>query len=166
MKYSQKTLHSSPERARYGVSFVSSKGNILCRLVKIELYKIFAIINRAIKGLHCINILHTSTGIILAYQGKLLIKQLGKVSPHEVRIHFSYRQYNARAHAYRPCSTYITTGFFHWNTWCMFPLSLIMHSWISERLTTSRHHGKYTFTYPLRIVKQVWESFFSNILGA
>ena len=36
------------------MSFVSSKGNILCRLVKIELYKIFAIINRAIKGLHCI----------------------------------------------------------------------------------------------------------------
>ena len=36
-----------------GVSFVSSKGNILCRLIKIELYKIFAIINRAIKGLHC-----------------------------------------------------------------------------------------------------------------
>ena len=35
------------------MSFVSSKGNILCRLVKIELYKIFAIINRAIKGLHC-----------------------------------------------------------------------------------------------------------------
>ena len=56
MKYSQKTLHSSPERARYGVSFVSSKGNILCRLVKIELYKIFAIINRAIKGLHCMYI--------------------------------------------------------------------------------------------------------------
>ena len=53
MKYSQKTLHSSPERARYGVSFVSSKGNILCRLVKIEPHKIFAIINRAIKGLHC-----------------------------------------------------------------------------------------------------------------
>ena len=53
MKYSLKTLHSSPERARYGVSFVSSKGNMLCRLVKIELYKIFAIINRAIKGLHC-----------------------------------------------------------------------------------------------------------------
>ena len=59
MKYSQKTLHSSPERARYGVSFVSSKGNILCRLIKIELYKIFAIINRAIKGLHC-NELKTS----------------------------------------------------------------------------------------------------------
>ena len=35
------------------MSFVSSKGNILCRLIKIELYKIFAIINRAIKGLHC-----------------------------------------------------------------------------------------------------------------
>ena len=35
------------------MSFVSSKGNILCRLVNIELYKIFAIINRAIKGLHC-----------------------------------------------------------------------------------------------------------------
>ena len=34
------------------MSFVSSKGNILCRLIKIELYKIFAIINRAIKGLH------------------------------------------------------------------------------------------------------------------
>ena len=33
---------------------MSSKGNILCRLIKIELYKIFAIINRAIKGLHCI----------------------------------------------------------------------------------------------------------------
>ena len=32
----------------------SSKGNILCRLINIELYKIFAIINRAIKGLHCI----------------------------------------------------------------------------------------------------------------
>ena len=40
-------------RARYGVSFLSSKGNILCRLIKIELYKIFAIINRAIKGPHC-----------------------------------------------------------------------------------------------------------------
>ena len=37
------------------MSFVSSKGNILCRLIKIELYKIFAIINRAIKGLHCIS---------------------------------------------------------------------------------------------------------------
>ena len=36
------------------MSFVSSKGNILCRLIKIELYKIFAIIIRAIKGLHCI----------------------------------------------------------------------------------------------------------------
>ena len=35
------------------MSFMSSKGNILCRLIKIELYKIFAIINRAIKGLHC-----------------------------------------------------------------------------------------------------------------
>ena len=35
------------------MSFVSSKGNILCRLIKIELYKILAIINRAIKGLHC-----------------------------------------------------------------------------------------------------------------
>ena len=35
------------------MSFVSSKGNIFCRLIKIELYKIFAIINRAIKGLHC-----------------------------------------------------------------------------------------------------------------
>ena len=35
------------------MSFVSSKGNILCRLIKIELYKIFAIINRARKGLHC-----------------------------------------------------------------------------------------------------------------
>ena len=56
MKYSKKTLHSSPERARYGVSFVSSKGNILCRLIKIELFKIFAIINRAIKGLHCMSV--------------------------------------------------------------------------------------------------------------
>ena len=38
------------------MSFVSSKGNILCRL-KIELYKIFAIINRAIKSLHCNSLL-------------------------------------------------------------------------------------------------------------
>ena len=36
------------------MSFVSSKGNILCRLIIIELYEIFALINRAIKGLHCI----------------------------------------------------------------------------------------------------------------
>ena len=36
---------------------VSSKGNILCRLIKIELYKIFAIINRAIKGLHCMSLI-------------------------------------------------------------------------------------------------------------
>ena len=35
------------------MSFVSSKGNILCRLIKIELYKIFTIINCVIKGLHC-----------------------------------------------------------------------------------------------------------------
>ena len=35
------------------MSFVSSKSNILCRLINIELYKIFAIMNRAIKGLHC-----------------------------------------------------------------------------------------------------------------
>ena len=35
------------------MSFVSSKGNILCRLINIELYKIFALINRAIKGLYC-----------------------------------------------------------------------------------------------------------------
>ena len=40
------------------MSFVSSKGNILCRLVNIELYKIFAIINRALKGLHCIGVLN------------------------------------------------------------------------------------------------------------
>ena len=36
------------------MSFVSSKGNILCRLIIIELYEIFALIDRAIKGLHCI----------------------------------------------------------------------------------------------------------------
>ena len=36
------------------MSFVSSKGNIISRLILIELYKIFTIINRAIKGLHCI----------------------------------------------------------------------------------------------------------------
>ena len=35
------------------MSFVSSKGNILCRLIIIELYEIFALIIRAIKGLHC-----------------------------------------------------------------------------------------------------------------
>ena len=38
---------------RHSIARPSSKGNILCRLIKIELYKIFAIINRAIKGLHC-----------------------------------------------------------------------------------------------------------------
>ena len=42
------------------MSFVSSKGNIFCRLSNIELYKIFAIINRAIKGLHCIYIFFLS----------------------------------------------------------------------------------------------------------
>ena len=42
-----------PKGRGMGCLFVSSKGNILCRLIKIELYKIFAIINRAIKGLHC-----------------------------------------------------------------------------------------------------------------
>ena len=36
------------------MSFVSSKGNILCKLINIDLYEILAIINRAIKGLHCI----------------------------------------------------------------------------------------------------------------
>ena len=36
------------------MSFVSSKDNILCRLINMELYEIFAMINRAIKGLHCI----------------------------------------------------------------------------------------------------------------
>ena len=35
------------------MTFVSSKGNILCRLINIELYEIFPVINRAIKGLHC-----------------------------------------------------------------------------------------------------------------
>ena len=35
------------------MSFVSSKGNILCGLINIELYEIFAIINRAFRGLHC-----------------------------------------------------------------------------------------------------------------
>ena len=39
------------------MSFVSSMDNILCRLINMELYKIFAIINRAIKGLHCITVL-------------------------------------------------------------------------------------------------------------
>ena len=42
------------------MSFVSSKSNILCRLINIELYKIFAIMNRAIKGLHCIKHVITS----------------------------------------------------------------------------------------------------------
>ena len=43
------------------MSFMSSKGNILCRLINLELYKIFAILNRAIKGLHCMHL-----GILLA----------------------------------------------------------------------------------------------------
>ena len=45
------------------MSFVSSKGTILCRLVNIELYKIFAIINRAIKGLHCTEHFHACTEV-------------------------------------------------------------------------------------------------------
>ena len=53
------------------MSFVSSKGNILCRLIKIELYKIFAIINRAIKGLHCITNLSFTEGIFPAELLKL-----------------------------------------------------------------------------------------------
>ena len=52
-----------PKGRGMGVSFVSSKGNILCRLVKIELYKIFAIINRAIKGLHCTVVTNGHPGI-------------------------------------------------------------------------------------------------------
>ena len=40
-------------RVRHGVSFVSSKGSIICRLISVNFYKIFAIINRVIKGLHC-----------------------------------------------------------------------------------------------------------------
>ena len=43
------------------MSFVSSNGNILCRLINIEPYKIFAIINRALKGLHC-NYIHCKYG--------------------------------------------------------------------------------------------------------
>ena len=61
------------------MSFVSSKGNILCRLIKIELYKIFAIINRAIKGLHCINdfnslfVLHCSFNSIFEQHELMLL---------------------------------------------------------------------------------------------
>ena len=59
------------------MSFVSSKGNILCRLIKIELYKIFAIINRAIKGLHCICMSQFITGIYrLCDQIKMLLKRI------------------------------------------------------------------------------------------
>ena len=61
-----------PERARYGVSFVSSKGNILCRLVNIQLYKIFAIINRAIKGLHCTGLAGFPTSHRSLFPGKVL----------------------------------------------------------------------------------------------
>ena len=49
------------------MSFVSSKGNILCRLIKIELYKIFAIINRAIKGLHCTCIMYREIIFLAQY---------------------------------------------------------------------------------------------------
>ena len=72
LKYSLKTLHSSPEGARYGVSFVSSMDNILYRLINMELYKIFAIINRAIKGLHCIEELilyHTTAPLMASAKG-------------------------------------------------------------------------------------------------
>ena len=53
------------------MSFVSSKGNILCRLIKIELYKIFAIINRAIKGLHCMYVCLALTRKTETYGGPL-----------------------------------------------------------------------------------------------
>ena len=47
------------------MSFVSSKGNILCRLIKIELSKILTIINRVIKGLHCNCTCHISLEIYM-----------------------------------------------------------------------------------------------------
>ena len=58
------------------MSFVSSKGNILCRLINIELYKIFAIINRAIKGLHCsLNMIskHLLDGLFLNFEYTLVV---------------------------------------------------------------------------------------------
>ena len=73
------------------MSFVSSKGNILCRLINIELYKIFAIINPAIEGLHCkrgplVDVINVSivimifTPVILTHWGRetnICITKLG-----------------------------------------------------------------------------------------
>ena len=53
------------------MSFVSSKGNILCKLINMEPYKIFAIINRAInckKNIHWNLFPHFGT--VLAYHWK------------------------------------------------------------------------------------------------
>ena len=52
-KYSQKTSHSSPVRARYGVSFVSSKPDPYPTPVDVVVYLISAIMNRVIKRFYC-----------------------------------------------------------------------------------------------------------------
>ena len=69
-KYSQKTSHSSPVRARYGVSFVSSKPDPYPTPVDVVVYLISAIMNRVIKRFYCmlmtlrISILLSSTNHI------------------------------------------------------------------------------------------------------
>ena len=68
------------------MSFVSSKGNILCRLIKIELYKIFAIINRAIKGLHCIN---TPCHWVIFHTHPYYVKKQSDIAPLFLRWVFS-----------------------------------------------------------------------------
>ena len=57
------------------MSFVSSKDNILCRLINVELYEIFAIINRAIKGLHCIIYRPTIGCLLLVFYRKTNVIQ-------------------------------------------------------------------------------------------
>ena len=52
-KYSQKTSHSSPVRARYRVSFVSSKPDPYPTPVDVVVYLISAIMNRVIKRFYC-----------------------------------------------------------------------------------------------------------------
>ena len=55
---------------------MSSKGNILCRLINVELYKIFAITNRTIKGLHCIHISYHILEFVLQKKIRFTMEQL------------------------------------------------------------------------------------------
>ena len=55
-KYSQKTLHSSPERANYEVSFVSSKSNFICACHVMLYWKSYHDMPRYIKCFYCTHV--------------------------------------------------------------------------------------------------------------